>query len=497
MDKELAAIALPHVDQRGESDMALLTRLAENYDAVAKPIHTCLVLAKQGEAKTASGKSLPVISLTQDMLTSWSYRYCARKDGSTADAKGGDSNKKGGHRAYWHDLKKGRSIPVTVGKEPYRDLPTVYKTEAEAKAAIAAKTNKGKRSEGSLSLTLPGDTRLAAECKLVLPLRQGLPTEWRIKKVEHTLGSRGFVSTVEAERFVANQLKVTASSNAAALTAARPPVTPDNNTAEWAAQFEAVRDKLENAPGLSDKDALLLCLPEIAKAEADKCWTADNKKGWLYLQSMFHKWFSGKTNADAEMNGTPLWVDMEWILSYVRAAYAYDSLIKQEYLLSEKAQATLAKILQEDKLLTQTYTHFDYLAKDWPHWKAKYFQQIIVHGMASVDADGLMAAMGNFNFRTLVSGFTSPSEAGGHDITVTNVSVFVWDSFNFKDDEDLFFWSCRRKGFATGAMPYYTNLHNADFRSFRDNHVFGNDFLVLSAQKRIAGFQKFVYHTPL
>ncbi len=47
-DPELGTIAIPHLDQTAESDMALLTRLAAKHDAVAKPVAGFLVLAKQG-----------------------------------------------------------------------------------------------------------------------------------------------------------------------------------------------------------------------------------------------------------------------------------------------------------------------------------------------------------------------------------------------------------------------------------------------------------------
>ena len=45
IDPELGAIAVLHLDQTAESDMALLTRLAAKHDAVAKPVAGFLVLA--------------------------------------------------------------------------------------------------------------------------------------------------------------------------------------------------------------------------------------------------------------------------------------------------------------------------------------------------------------------------------------------------------------------------------------------------------------------
>ena len=70
IDPELGAIAIPHMDQTEESDMALLTRLAAKHDAVAKPVAGFLVLAKQGSIKTITGLVMPTINLAASVI--WS-----------------------------------------------------------------------------------------------------------------------------------------------------------------------------------------------------------------------------------------------------------------------------------------------------------------------------------------------------------------------------------------------------------------------------------------
>jgi len=207
VDAGLGRIALPHLDQVAESDMALLTRIAEKHDAVAKPIHGYLVLAKAGEAKSTGGAALPVISLDISEISSWSYRHSARSPGGQAKGEK-NSEKRGGYKARWWDYEAGKDRWVTVGDEPFEELPYRHKTEAEAKAAAAAKLNIGKRKEGGLSLTMPGNIRPAAECRLHIALRPGLPTDWRIIKVEHRLNSSGFTTQVDAEFFLQQQEKV-------------------------------------------------------------------------------------------------------------------------------------------------------------------------------------------------------------------------------------------------------------------------------------------------
>jgi uncharacterized protein len=194
---ELGGIAILHLDQTEESDMALLTRMAGMHDAVAKPVAGHLVLAKQGAAKSATDKDLPVLVLRARDLTSWSYTHSARKAG------GSGMEAVGGVKAYWWDADAGERQEVVAGSPPYEELRYVHSTEANALAAVLAKLNKGERGQDELSLTLPGDTRLAAECHLSLPdLRPGLPTDWRITKVEHKLSGGGYVCHVECERFI-------------------------------------------------------------------------------------------------------------------------------------------------------------------------------------------------------------------------------------------------------------------------------------------------------
>lgn len=207
IDPELGAIAIPHLDQTAESDMALLTRLATKHDAVAKPVAGFLVLAKQGAIKTVTGQVMPTINLRSSDLAEWRYRHSARKPGGSGSTRDGDTQQPpttatGGTKAYWWDFEKGERREVTTGQPPFEEIRYVHATEAEAKAAAATRKNTGERGQGELSFSLPGDPRLTAEGRLSLSLRPGIPTDWRIKRVEHRLGSQGYTTQVECERFV-------------------------------------------------------------------------------------------------------------------------------------------------------------------------------------------------------------------------------------------------------------------------------------------------------
>ena len=215
IDPELGAIAIPHLDQTAESDMALLTRLAAKHDAVAKPVAGFLVLARQGAAKTITGQTLPTLQLEPEQLAQWRYQHSARKPAGTGSAQGENGQSPpqvstGGTKAYWWDFEKGERREVTTGSPPFEEIRYVHATEAEAKAAAATRKNTGERGQGELSFSLPGDPRLAAEGRLSISLRPGIPTDWRIKRVEHRLGSQGYTTQVECERFTAAPVPITA-----------------------------------------------------------------------------------------------------------------------------------------------------------------------------------------------------------------------------------------------------------------------------------------------
>ena len=188
---ELAGVPVPHLDQTGESDMALLSRLARQYGAVAKPAYGKLIFVPRGQAKAASGRELPTVSLSYGAgdISGW---------GTTIAERG----RYGAVTAHWHDKAAAERKSVTVGgDEPTMTLPTSYPTEAEAKAAAEAKLAGLMRGAAKLSLDGPGRVDLFAEGRLVVAgLDAAADGEWGITRVEHTLVKGGGLTfTLDAE----------------------------------------------------------------------------------------------------------------------------------------------------------------------------------------------------------------------------------------------------------------------------------------------------------
>ncbi|GAB0602826.1 hypothetical protein MC04F16_18360 [Escherichia coli] len=65
LGKDLTSKPLDHLDQTNESDASFLMKLARQYGAIASVKDGHLLFIRQGQGRTASGKPLPVITLTR------------------------------------------------------------------------------------------------------------------------------------------------------------------------------------------------------------------------------------------------------------------------------------------------------------------------------------------------------------------------------------------------------------------------------------------------
>ncbi|SMB82380.1 hypothetical protein SAMN05660772_02086 [Pasteurella testudinis DSM 23072] len=224
---------IAHLDQTNESTINLLTRLAEDYDAIATVKNGHLLFIKAGQMKTASGQPLPEVQITRH--SGDSYRFSLN-----------ESDNYSAVRAYWYNLdtgKKGevvidenseiqrqhrqtkgrtlkdgtvkgqrqskRKYNVLVQTEPVesdanqmKTLRHSYKTEAEAMNAAKAAYDKLKRGVASFALTLAvGNPELMPELPAILNgfKPQIDSTKWIVTKVTHSIGGGGYTTAVEFE----------------------------------------------------------------------------------------------------------------------------------------------------------------------------------------------------------------------------------------------------------------------------------------------------------
>ncbi|MDT8758254.1 phage late control D family protein [Sphingomonas psychrotolerans] len=129
----LAANPIAAIEQHGKSDMAFVRDLGRRYDAVATWKDRKLVFMPIGSATTASGKTIPRLTLARTEGWSWRFSRAQRDDHDGAEAE-------------WHDSDAGRRRKVVVGGSNRRKLKRIYASEAEATQAAKATASRGKRS---------------------------------------------------------------------------------------------------------------------------------------------------------------------------------------------------------------------------------------------------------------------------------------------------------------------------------------------------------------
>lgn len=185
----LDKIELPHTDQMNESDINFLVRILKKYDGLVKPAGGKLVVAKRGQAKSATGKALPAVQLTPRDVGSYRVTMARRETSGMVVA-------------FWHATRQSERIQVQVGSgDPVTELKRFFPTEAQALAAARAEYDRRARKAGTLSLTLPGRADVMAEGPLVLAgFRPGVDGDWVVTRAEHSIDAGGYQTSIEAER---------------------------------------------------------------------------------------------------------------------------------------------------------------------------------------------------------------------------------------------------------------------------------------------------------
>lgn len=186
----LSGILIEHIDQTEESDLNFLTRLGERYDAIAavKTGHMLFTLA--GEALTASGLTMPTITL-------------ARRDGDQHRYAVTDRDSYSGVKAFWQDTDGATRREVIAGSDDNaKQLRPTYASEADALAAAQSEWQRIQRGLAEFDLTLAhGRPDILPESPLqVSGYKPEIDaTPWLVTEVEHSLGDSGFATRVRCE----------------------------------------------------------------------------------------------------------------------------------------------------------------------------------------------------------------------------------------------------------------------------------------------------------
>jgi len=180
----LASVPVPHRDQT-ESDIMMLADIAYQNKAICKTAGGKLVFVSQGEATSASGKSLGTKKITPSMVTNW-------RDTIT------DRSSCTGVRTHWHELEASQLHDELAGSDSGQvyDIVSPYPTQVEAIAAGKSKFAELQRGTAKLTINMPGDPELSAEMVLDLAgFRKSVDGEWAISNVTHNVAA-GYTCTI-------------------------------------------------------------------------------------------------------------------------------------------------------------------------------------------------------------------------------------------------------------------------------------------------------------
>ncbi|KFA33405.1 phage late control D family protein [Xanthomonas vasicola] len=186
----LARTKLPHLDQANESDMNLLTRLGQRFDAVATVKGGALIFTPIGAGITATGKRLSTVTLT-------------RRDGDQHRYSVADRDAYTGVRAYWVDKGKARRQSVLVGTDDNaKRLRDSYADETTARQHAHAELERIKRGVSKFEYVLAtGRADLSPEQEVTV---NGFKSEisgmkWLISKATHTINVTGFATQIDLD----------------------------------------------------------------------------------------------------------------------------------------------------------------------------------------------------------------------------------------------------------------------------------------------------------
>ncbi len=252
-------------------------------------------------------------------------------------------------------------------------------------------------------------------------------------------------------------------------------------------------------------------------------------KGWQVGAALHHRWLSepenqlvGKQEAGKgtkrKLSIDDKTVKMDWVLKFPRAKEKYDEVLKQAT--NEPARRVLLKHLQAElkKHPKEGKEHSKQGKEHSKPGKEVSFGDFSKHGLAlfaqainsrtvgsghgrlgriesKVETAGRVAAEGlddmdaalfSFNLLVVPKGKATRT-AKGWDVKISELGVFVFDSYDFNGGEDLGWWKTPNEVKPPHVFPLfqpgYVHVTNDLYREYRTRHKRGGDFLVFSDVK--------------
>ncbi|WP_420874501.1 phage late control D family protein [Pandoraea nosoerga] len=216
----LANQLLSHLDQTGESDASLLTRVAKMFDAIATVKADKLLFTKIGQAVTASGKALSPVTITRQtgdrhhfsvadresfdsVVAYYQDTRAAKKGQVVVTAVAETSSARSSSKKKGNDQSAQKEPPIVEPTGNTKELRHTYASKTNALRAARAEWQRIQRGVASFSWTLArGVPELFPEVPATVrgfkPQIDG--TEWILAKATHVIDSNGgFTTDLELE----------------------------------------------------------------------------------------------------------------------------------------------------------------------------------------------------------------------------------------------------------------------------------------------------------
>lgn len=192
IEKKYGDIKVAHIDQTNESDSGFLTRLYDIFGAIAKPINGRLLFGSPENIRTLLGDQSSSVPINAISMSEW--RYISQTKGKFTAV-----------RATWRDKDTGKdytvsSQPSETHDQTYYTIPKTYGSKEEATEAASSRKEAFEKSQCSFNFTTLGNPQLVAGSKVDLfGMRRGIPTEWKLTKVEHKFNKEGFTTECDCD----------------------------------------------------------------------------------------------------------------------------------------------------------------------------------------------------------------------------------------------------------------------------------------------------------
>lgn len=138
----ISAIGIEHFDQTGESDLSVIQRLGDMYDAIATVKSGHVIFKESGTGTTASGKELDPVFIELTKIQSARLKL--------------ESSSYTGVTGYWNDKFGAKRNEVSVGTNVNPlNLGGTFRSEKQCQSTVESRWKQLQRAQSVFSVTLP------------------------------------------------------------------------------------------------------------------------------------------------------------------------------------------------------------------------------------------------------------------------------------------------------------------------------------------------------